>query len=151
MSRITATTRAGSDRASLYDEITSKIVADWKPGAWPGFSPGRRRPQRHRSPCRGTPQPGAQYSKINVLILGAVIERSYSTQSWPTFRHALGLGGDVRAVRQLSMPTGRAASRGAAKRPDRTRSQGKDSRSAERQGYGCSRRRRRLYQGLLPS
>lgn len=38
-----------------------------------------------------------RYSGINVLILwGAVIERGFSGQSWPTFRQALGLGGHIR-------------------------------------------------------
>jgi antirestriction protein ArdC len=38
-----------------------------------------------------------RYSGINVLILwGAVIERGFSSQSWLTFRQALGLGGNVR-------------------------------------------------------
>ncbi|HEY8139153.1 MAG TPA: zincin-like metallopeptidase domain-containing protein, partial [Methylocystis sp.] len=38
-----------------------------------------------------------RYSGINVLILwGAVIERGMSSQSWLTFRQALGLGGNVR-------------------------------------------------------
>ena len=40
---------------------------------------------------------GRGYSGINVLILwGAVVEHGFSTQSWLTFRQALGLGGNVR-------------------------------------------------------
>ncbi len=40
---------------------------------------------------------GRSYSGINVLILwGAVVTRGYSTQSWLTFRQALGQGGNAR-------------------------------------------------------
>ena len=40
---------------------------------------------------------GRCYSGINVLILwGVVVQHGFSAQSWPTFRQALGLGGNVR-------------------------------------------------------
>ncbi|GLK82707.1 hypothetical protein GCM10017653_07760 [Ancylobacter defluvii] len=40
---------------------------------------------------------GRKYSGINILILwDAVIEHGFSTQTWLTFRQALGLGGSVR-------------------------------------------------------
>ena len=42
------TTRVGADRASLYTEITDKIIAELEAGRH-----GRRR-SRRRSPCRAT-------------------------------------------------------------------------------------------------
>ena len=37
------------------------------------------------------------YTGVNVLILwGTVVERGFAAQSWPTFRQALGFGGNVR-------------------------------------------------------
>jgi antirestriction protein ArdC len=48
----------------------------------------------------GVPKNGATgraYSGINVLILwAAVVEHGFSTQTWLTFKQALGLGGNVR-------------------------------------------------------
>ena len=43
-----------------------------------------------------------------LILWGAVIERGFSTQNWPTFRQALGLGAmfaRVSMARQFSMPT----------------------------------------------
>ncbi len=89
--------RAGSSRTNLYDDITSKIIADLEGGRFPWVQPW------------GTPAAGAplampqnaatsrRYSGINVLILwGAVIERGFPGQGWLTFRQALLLGGNVR-------------------------------------------------------
>ncbi|MFX5922289.1 ArdC-like ssDNA-binding domain-containing protein, partial [Acinetobacter baumannii] len=39
MSRKTASARAGSDRANLYDEITDKIVAELEAGRVPWVQP----------------------------------------------------------------------------------------------------------------
>jgi antirestriction protein ArdC len=45
MSRNTANARAGSDRASLYDEITNKIITELEAGRVPWVQPwGPRRP-----------------------------------------------------------------------------------------------------------
>ena len=97
MSRQTTRVRAGNDRASLYTEITDKIIAELEAGRVPWVQPwgtaAIKAPlamPRNASTRRG-------YSGINVLILwGAVIERGFSGQSWLTFRQALGLGGHVR-------------------------------------------------------
>lgn len=40
MSKHDACVRAGSHRASLYDEITGKILAELEAGSSHGFSPG---------------------------------------------------------------------------------------------------------------
>ncbi|MDA9467041.1 ArdC family protein [Bradyrhizobium sp. CCBAU 53415] len=89
--------RVGDDRASLYTEITDKIIAELEAGRIPWVQPwgtaAIKAPlamPRNASTLRG-------YSGINVLILwGAVIECGFSSQSWLTFRQALGLGGHVR-------------------------------------------------------
>ena len=97
MSGHTARVRAGNDRASLYTEITDKIIAELEAGRIPWVQPwgtaAIKAPldmPRNAATLRG-------YSGINVLILwGSVIEHGFSGQSWLTFRQALGLGGHVR-------------------------------------------------------
>jgi antirestriction protein ArdC len=97
MSRHAAAARSGSNRASLYDEITDKIIAELEAGRVPWVQPWGT--TAAKAPL-GLPKNGATgrlYSGINVLILwGVVIERSFPAQSWLTFRQALGLGGNVR-------------------------------------------------------
>jgi antirestriction protein ArdC len=97
MFRHTAGARIGSDRASLYDEITSKIVAELEAGRVPWVQPWGTAAVKAPLTMPRNAATGRQYSGINVLILwGAVIERGYPAQSWLTFRQALGLGGNVR-------------------------------------------------------
>jgi antirestriction protein ArdC len=97
MSRHAAAARSGSNRASLYDEITDKIIAELEAGRVPWVQPWGT--TAAKAPL-GLPKNGATgrlYSGINVLILwGAVIERSFPAQGWLTFRQALGLAGNVR-------------------------------------------------------
>ena len=57
MSSKTALARPGHDRASLYDDITGKIIAELEAGRVPWFPPWRRPRRRRRSPCRRTPPP----------------------------------------------------------------------------------------------
>src|SRR5262245_15965473 len=96
MSRSIARARAGRDRTSLYQEITDKIITELEAGRVPWVQPwgtvaGKASITRQRMRQR------IATIGINVLILwGAVIERGFSTQNWPTFRQALGLGGNVR-------------------------------------------------------
>jgi len=97
MSRNTATARAGSDRASLYDEITSKIISELESGRVPWVQPWGTAAAKAPLAMPRNAATGRQYSGINVLILwGAVISHGYSGQSWLTFRQALALGGNVR-------------------------------------------------------
>ena len=89
--------RAGNDRASLYTEITDKIIAELEAGRIPWVQPWGTAAIKAPlgMPRNATTQRG--YSGFNVLILwGAVIEQGFSGQSWLTFRQALGLGGHVR-------------------------------------------------------
>lgn len=87
--------RAEEPRASLYDEVTAKIISQLEAGIFPWVQPwssAAARPSLPRNAVSGRP-----YSGINVLILwGAVIEGGYPSQDWLTFRQALGAGGCVR-------------------------------------------------------
>ena len=97
MPRHATRVRSGNDRASLYTEITDKIIAELEAGRIPWVQPWGTAAIKAplAMPRNAATQRG--YSGINVLILwGAVIEGGFSGQSWLTFRQALGLGGHVR-------------------------------------------------------
>jgi antirestriction protein ArdC len=87
--------RAEEPRASLYDEVTAKIIGQLESGVFPWVQPWSS-----AAACPGLPRnavSGRPYSGINVLILwGAVIEGSFPSQDWLTFRQALAAGGCVR-------------------------------------------------------
>lgn len=82
-------------RASLYEEVTGRIIAELEAGCIPwvqpwdaaGFAPGLpKNADSQRS-----------YSGINILILWAEAARQgFHAQRWLTFRQALGAGGSVR-------------------------------------------------------
>jgi len=83
-------------RASLYDEVTARIVAELEAGRVPWVQPwgvsGAVGPALPRNAVSGR-----VYSGINILILwSAVIAAGYPTQGWLTFRQALDAGGNVR-------------------------------------------------------
>jgi len=82
-------------RASLYDEVTAKIIGELEAGVFPWVQSWNS-----AAACPGLPRnavSGRAYSGINVLILwGAVIEGSYPSQDWLTFRQAMAAGGCVR-------------------------------------------------------
>ncbi len=84
-----------SDRTSLYDEVTERIVAELEHGIVPWV-----KPWASAGAALGLPRSAAtrrNYSGINILILwNAVIERGFASQEWVTFRQALNLGGHVR-------------------------------------------------------
>ncbi|HEX4693600.1 ArdC family protein [Sphingomonas sp.] len=87
---------AREPRASLYDDVTRRIVAELEAGRVPWVQPWGR----IGGAAAGLPRNAVSdraYSGINVLILwGAVIERGYRSQAWLTFRQALDAGGAVR-------------------------------------------------------
>jgi antirestriction protein ArdC len=88
---------AGPGRASLYDEITTKIISELDAGRLPWVQPWGTAAAKAPLAMPRNAATGRQYSGINVLILwGAVISHGYSGQSWLTFRQALALGGNVR-------------------------------------------------------
>jgi antirestriction protein ArdC len=87
--------RRGLPKASLYSEITDRIIADLERGSVPWVKPWGRAQAALGLPKNAAT--GRTYSGINILILwGAVIERGYPGQNWLTFRQALSLGGNVR-------------------------------------------------------
>jgi antirestriction protein ArdC len=88
-----------ADRASLYQEITDKIIAELEQGRVPWVQP-------RLGSAAGVPVPlglpknaatGRNYSGINILILWlACTECGFSGQNWLTFRQALKIGAHVR-------------------------------------------------------
>ena len=97
MSRHDRHARAGTDRTSLYDDITSKIIAELEVGRVPWVQPWGTAAAKAPLAMPANAATGRQYSGINVLILwGAVIAHGFPVQSWLTFRQALSLGGHVR-------------------------------------------------------
>jgi antirestriction protein ArdC len=84
-----------TDRASLYQEITDKIIRELEQGRVPWVQPWAGAPAPLGLPRNAaTARP---YSGINILILWmACTERGFSGQNWFTFRQALKLGAHVR-------------------------------------------------------
>src|SRR5215472_3790410 len=96
MSRQTTQSRS-SDRASLYVEVTAKIIAELEAGRLPWVQPWGTSAAKAPLGLPANAVTGRSYSGINVLILwGAVVANGYASQSWLTFKQALGLGGNVR-------------------------------------------------------
>lgn len=97
MSRNTKRARTGSDRSSLYDGITNKIIGELEAGRAPWVQPWGTAAAKAPLAMPKNAATGRQYSGINVLILwGSVIEHGFPGQGWLTFRQALALGGNVR-------------------------------------------------------
>jgi len=97
MSKHSERARAGGSRASLYDEITGKIIAELEAGRVPWVQPWGTAAAKAPLAMPKNASTARQYSGVNVLILwGAVIEHGFAGQSWLTFRQALSLGGHVR-------------------------------------------------------
>jgi len=86
-----------SDRPSLYQEITDKIIAELEAGHLPWVQPWGSNGVSAPLAMPKNTATDRRYSGINVLILwGAVVQHGLPGQSWLTFRQALGLGGCVR-------------------------------------------------------
>lgn len=86
-------------RASIYAEVTARIIAELEAGRVPWVQPWDSAAASPGLPRNAAT--GRAYSGINILLLwGAVIERGYATQGWLTFRQALGAGGCVRKGEQ---------------------------------------------------
>jgi len=87
---------APTERTSLYDEVTQRIVGELAAGRLPWVQPWDTRVAAGVGLPRNAVS-GRAYSGINVLILwGAVIERAYRSQDWLTFAQAQKAGGTVR-------------------------------------------------------
>jgi antirestriction protein ArdC len=86
----------GQSRASLYDEITDKIIFELEAGRIPWVQPWRTVAAKAPLALPKNASTARQYSGVNILILwGAVIEHGFTGRSWLTFRRALSLGGHV--------------------------------------------------------
>jgi antirestriction protein ArdC len=89
------THKSFTDRTSLYQEITDKIVAELEQGRVPWVQPWAA----VAAPL-GLPKNAATarpYSGINILILWcAVAECGFAGQNWLTFRQALKIGAHVK-------------------------------------------------------
>lgn len=85
----------GASRASLYDEVTARVVAELEAGRFPWVQPWDA-----AAAAPGLPRNAASnraYSGINVLILwGEGFAHGYASQGWLTFRQASQAGGCVR-------------------------------------------------------
>jgi antirestriction protein ArdC len=86
---------AAGPRASLYEEVTARILGELEAGRVPWVQPwgsAALTPSLPRNARTARP-----YSGINILILwGAVLEQGWPSQGWLTFRQALDAGGCVR-------------------------------------------------------
>jgi antirestriction protein ArdC len=101
LSRDAARARSGASRTSLYDEITTKIIAELEAGRVPWVQPWGTAAAKAPLAMPKNANTGRFYSGINVLILwGSVIEHGFPVQGWLTFRQALRLGGNVRKGEQ---------------------------------------------------
>lgn len=69
MSRKTALARAGQNRASLYDEITDKIIAELEAGRVPWVQPWGTLAANATVAIPRNAATGRPYSGINVLLL----------------------------------------------------------------------------------
>src|SRR5579863_7214566 len=97
MSRHDRSASAGPERASPYDEITNKIIAELEAGRVPWVQPWGTAAAKAQLAMPKNASTQRRYTGINVLILwGAVVEHGIIGQSWLTFRQALRLGGNVR-------------------------------------------------------
>lgn len=90
MPRSSAARADGSDRTSIYQEITSRIIAELEAGRLPWVQPWGTSAVQAPLALPRNATTGRRYSGINVLILwGAVVQHGFSGQSWLTFRQAL--------------------------------------------------------------
>ena len=84
-----------SERPSLYDEVTRRIVRELEAGCAPWVQPWGSGGASVGLPRNAVTS--RAYSGINVLLLwGAVIRHGFPTQDWLTFRQAQQAGGSVR-------------------------------------------------------
>ncbi|PXA97192.1 antirestriction protein ArdC [Nostoc sp. 3335mG] len=87
--------RTGNERASLYAEVTARVIAELEQGRLPWVQPWDVAACGCAMPANAVT--GRRYSGINVLILwAAVIEGRYASQRWLTYRQAQAAGGNVR-------------------------------------------------------
>jgi len=92
-----AAPESAAPKASLYEKITARIIADLETGTFPWAQPWGAGPGNAALGLPRNAATGKSYSGINVLILwGRLFDQGFASQSWLTFRQALSLGGNVR-------------------------------------------------------
>jgi len=97
MARQDRAPRESGARSSIYDDITSRIIAELEAGRLPWVQPWGTASAKAPLALPRNAATRRQYSGINILILwGAVVQQGYPTQAWLTFRQALALGGNIR-------------------------------------------------------
>lgn len=97
MSKRSTHHQATKPKASLYEDITARIVADLEAGIFPWARPWGASGGNQAFALPRNAATGKAYSGINVLILwGRLFECSFASQNWLTFRQASSLGGTVR-------------------------------------------------------
>ena len=80
MSKRIERARASESRATLYDEITNKIIAELEAGRVPWVRPGGTAAAKAPLAMPKNASTGRQYSGVIVLILwGAVIEHGFTS------------------------------------------------------------------------
>lgn len=89
------------DRASLYDEVTGRIIGELEAGRLPWVQPWGSEGLGIGPGLPRNALTARNYSGVNILILwGAVIANGYPSQGWLTFRQAIEAGGAVRKGEQ---------------------------------------------------
>ena len=86
---------SGPARATLYQEITDRVLHQLEQGSVPWVQPWDGARSALGLPLNASSN--RRYSGINILILwDALISRNFASQRWLTFKQALSLGGHVR-------------------------------------------------------
>ncbi|MCC8977273.1 ArdC family protein [Bradyrhizobium acaciae] len=89
--------RAERPRATLYEEVTDRIIAELEQGIVPWVQPWGSDVEQSAIGLPRNAATGRTYSGINILILwGRLFDEGYPSQQWLTFRQAITLGGTVR-------------------------------------------------------
>ena len=87
------------ERASLYSEVTNRIIAELEDGRLPWVQPWVQPWDSAACGCTMPQNAGTarRYSGINILILWAeVVAKGYGSQRWLTYGQAEAAGGNVR-------------------------------------------------------
>ncbi|MCA6121276.1 DUF1738 domain-containing protein [Bradyrhizobium sp. WSM 1704] len=94
---MTRKTQAPQQRQSIYEEITTKIIAELEAGIFPWARPWDASPAKAAFSLPSNAATGKNYSGINILILwGRLYEGGFSMQRWLTYRQAQSLGAKIR-------------------------------------------------------
>ena len=86
----------GAEKPNLYDEVTTRIIAELEAGRVPWVQPWGTPDAKAGIALPKNAHTGQNYSGINILILWHYVVRAgFTTQTWLTFRQAQEMGGHV--------------------------------------------------------